>query len=152
MQRKDPRTKTSREAPNTRPRNASPRRRQRSGKPGPQHGGHRKIEHSSCQIPCAHEGPLLVAVGQRKETQEGCRKLEATTHSQHLGGGSAIYHEKNPALEADALISYIRGGHLGKAVTAITSFGAAPVNDDTIRQVKELLIPCPPPPPETDMG
>ena len=51
---------------------------------------------------------------------------------------------------ADATIAYIRDGNMGKAITAMTSYGLAPVNDDAVAQVKELLIPTKPKPVWTD--
>ena len=39
---------------------------------------------------------------------------------------------------------------MGKASTAMTSYGLAPVNDDTVDQAKELFIPTKPKPVWTD--
>ena len=39
---------------------------------------------------------------------------------------------------------------MGKAINAMTSYGLAPVNDDTVKQVTELLIPAKPKPVWTD--
>jgi hypothetical protein len=39
---------------------------------------------------------------------------------------------------------------MGNAITAMTSYGLAPVNEDTVTQVKELLIPTEPKPVWTD--
>ena len=57
-----------------------------------------------------------------------------------------LFRERNTAHEADAIIAYIRDGTIGKAVTAMTSHGVAPVDEDALKQLKELLIPCPPKP------
>jgi hypothetical protein len=35
---------------------------------------------------------------------------------------------------------------MGKAITPMTSYGLSPVNDDTVTQVKDLLIPTKPKP------
>ena len=51
---------------------------------------------------------------------------------------------------ADATIAYIRDGNMGKAITAMTGYRLAPVNDDTVAQVTELLIPTKPKPVWTD--
>ena len=52
-------------------------------------------------------------------------------------------NDGSPTRAADTIIAYIRDGNIGTAVIAITSHGVAPVIDDTIKQVSELLIPCP---------
>jgi hypothetical protein len=56
----------------------------------------------------------------------------------------------DPTTIADTTIAYIRDGNLGKAITAMTSYGLAPVNGDTVAQVKDLLIPRKPNPVWTD--
>jgi hypothetical protein len=69
---------------------------------------------------------------------------------QKLGGEACTVKLEDPAKLADATIAYIRDGDMGKAITAMTSYGLAPVNDDTVAQVKELLIPTKPKPVWTD--
>ena len=67
-----------------------------------------------------------------------------------MGGSTANSKEEDPTQGADTIISYIRDGNIGKATTAIMSHGVAPVNEDTIKQVTELLIPMEPRPTWTD--
>ena len=53
-------------------------------------------------------------------------------------------------MEAATILAYIRDCNIGNAVTAITNHGVAPVNEDTIKQARELFIPCTPKPIWTD--
>ena len=70
--------------------------------------------------------------------------------SKKLGGNITNNGDIDPTRGADTIISYIRDNNLGKAATAIMSHGVAPVNEDTIRQVQELLNPLLPRPMWTD--
>ena len=76
-------------------------------------------------------------------TKEGKKQ---NPKQQKLGGEACTVKLEDPAKMADATIAYIRDGTMGKAITAMTSYGLAPVNDDTVAQVKELLIPTKPKP------
>ena len=66
------------------------------------------------------------------------------------GGDGATLTDRDPTQGADTIIAHIRDGNIGKATTAIMSHGIAPVNEDTIKQVTELLIPTEPRPVWTD--
>ena len=61
-----------------------------------------------------------------------------------MGGAASTLREGNPAHTADAIIAYIGDGSSGKAVTAMTSPGAAPFTEDTVKHATELLAPCRP--------
>ena len=67
-----------------------------------------------------------------------------------LGGKAANNKDLDPTQGADTIISYIRDSNLGKATAAIMSHGVAPANEDTIKQVIELLTPAAPRPTWTD--
>ena len=67
-----------------------------------------------------------------------------------MGGEACTVKLDDPTTIADTTIAYIRDGNMGKAITAMTSYGLAPVNDDTASQVKDLLIPTKPKPVWTD--
>ena len=69
---------------------------------------------------------------------------------QKLGGEACTVNLYDPTTIADTTIAYIRDGNMGNAITAMTSDGPAPVNDDTVSQVKDLLIPTKPKPVWTD--
>ena len=69
---------------------------------------------------------------------------------QKLGGEACTVKLDDPTKMADTTIAYIRDGNMGKAITAMTSYGVAPVNDDTVTKVKELLTPTKPKPVWTD--
>ena len=85
--------------------------------------------------------------------RRGTPKKEGRKHQskqQKLGGEACTVKLDDPAKMADTTIAYIRDGSMGKAITAMTSYGLAPANDDTVAQVKELLIPTKPKPVCTD--
>ena len=63
-----------------------------------------------------------------------------------MGGRSATSKGDDPTQGADSILSYIRAGNIGKAPTAIMSHGVAPANEDTTKQVTDLLIPMEPRP------
>ena len=65
---------------------------------------------------------------------------------QKLGGEACTVKLDDPTNIADTTIAYIRDGNMGKAITAMTSYGLAPVNDDTVTHFKDLLIPTKPKP------
>ena len=67
-----------------------------------------------------------------------------------MGGSTASSKEDDPTQGADTSISYITDGNLGIATTAIVSHGVAPVDEGTMKQVTELLIPMEPRPIWTD--
>ena len=86
----------------------------------------------------------------RKGSDKGETQAKGKGNQKRMGGSAANSKEEDPTQEADTIISYIRDGSIGKATTAIMSHGVAPVNEDTIKQVTELLIPMEPRPIWTD--
>ena len=89
---------------------------------------------------------------EQERSEGGTVQTQPSGKGKHkkLGGAGANNKEDDPTQGADTIISYIRDGNIGKATTAIMSHGVAPVNDDTIKQVTELLTPMEPRPLWTD--
>ena len=69
---------------------------------------------------------------------------------QKLGGEACTVKMDDPTTIVDTTNAYIVNGNMGKAITAMTGYGLALVNDDTVTQVKDLLIPTKPKPVWTD--
>ena len=82
----------------------------------------------------------------RKEYENEQTQPNGEGEHKRMGGSSANIKEDDPTHGADTIISDIRDGNIGKATTAIMSHGVAPVNEDTIQQVADLLIPMEPRP------